>query len=80
MYRESSHLHNSFYLYLSNFSDYFISLLILPFIARKLGPEELGLVAYSQLFSILQLLLMNFGLELTATRKIAMIKKEKKKL
>ena len=78
--KESSHLHNSFYLYLSNFSDYFISLLILPFIARKLGPEELGLVAFSQLFSMLQLLLMNFGLELTATRKIAKIKNEKQAL
>ncbi len=78
--KEFSHLRNSFYLYISNFSDYFISLLILPFIARKLGPEELGLVAFSQLFSILQLLFMNFGLELTATRKIAKIKNEKQAL
>ena len=71
---------NSFYLYLSHFADFILSILILPFIARILGPAELGYVALAQTFGLFLLLIMEFGFSLTATREIAVIKNNKEKL
>ena len=62
---------NSFYLYLANFADYLLALIILPFIARTLGPEQLGYVGLAQTFGIFILLIMEFGFPLMATRQIA---------
>jgi len=62
---------NSFYLYLAHFSDYLLALIILPFIARVLGPEELGYVGLAQTFGIFILLIMEFGFPLMATREVA---------
>jgi len=62
---------NSFYLYLAHFSDYLLALFILPFIARVLGPEELGYVGLAQTFGIFILLIMEFGFPLMATREVA---------
>ncbi len=62
---------NSFYLYLAHFADYLLALIILPFIARVLGPEELGYVGLAQTFSIFILLIMEFGFPLMATREVA---------
>ena len=61
---------NSFYLYLSHFSDYLLSFLTLPFIARAIGPEELGLVGFTQLYGALILLIMEFGSSLMAVREV----------
>ena len=68
---------NSFYLYIAHFADYIFSLLILPFIARILGPEELGYVATAQIFGLLLLLIMEFGFSLTATREVSKLKEKK---
>ena len=65
---------NSFYLYLANFADYLLALLILPFIARALGPEQLGYVGLAQTFGIFILLIMDFGFPLMATRQVAIDK------
>ena len=62
---------NSFYLYLVHFADYLLALIILPFIARVLGPEELGYVGLAQTFGIFILLIMEFGFPLMATREVA---------
>ena len=62
---------NSFYLYLANFADYLLAIIILPFIARALGPEQLGYVGLAQTFGIFILLIMEFGFPLMATRQIA---------
>lgn len=43
---------NSFYLYLAHFADYLLLLLILPFIARVLGPSALGEVGLAQTFGL----------------------------
>ena len=71
---------NSFYLYSAHFADYLLSFLILPFIARKLGPQSLGEVALAQTFGIFCLLFMEFGFSLTATRKVATLRENKEKL
>ena len=62
---------NSFYLYLSYFSDYIFALIILPFIARTLGAEEFGKIGLAQTFSIFIILFMEFGFPLMATRRVA---------
>lgn len=71
---------NSFYLYLAQFADYGISLIALPFIARTLGPGELGHLALAQTFGIFVLLFMDFGFSISATRDIAKIKNDSKSL
>lgn len=73
-------LKNSFYLYISHFADYLFSILILPFIARILGPNEFGNVVFAQTFGLLILIIMEFGFSLTATREVALLKKEKEAL
>ena len=71
---------NSFYLYLAHFADYLLLLLILPFIARVLGPSALGEVGLAQTFGLFILLLMEFGFPLMATRQVARIKDDVKEL
>ena len=73
-------LKNSFYLYISHFADYLFSILILPFIARILGPNELGHIVLAQTFGLLILIIMEFGFSLTATREVAILKDEKEAL
>ena len=73
-------LANSFYLYLANFSDYLLALIILPFIARALGPEQLGYVSLAQTFGIFILLIMDFGFPLMATRQVAIDKHNSEKI
>ena len=70
---------NSFYLYMAHFADYLLVLIILPFIARVLGPEELGYVGLVQTFGIFILLIMEFGFPLMATREIAKNKNDQVK-
>jgi polysaccharide transporter, PST family len=62
---------NSFYLYIAHLFDYLFLILILPFIARKLGPVELGNVALAQTFGLFLLIFMEFGFSLAATREVA---------
>ena len=71
---------NSFYLYLAHFADYLLLLLILPFIARVLGPSALGEVGLAQTFGLFILLLMEFGFPLMATRQVARIQDDVKEL
>ena len=71
---------NSFYLYLSHFADYLLGLFILPFIARTVGPEELGRIGLAQTFGIFIVLFMEFGFPLMATKKVAIEKNNIDKL
>ena len=63
--------------YLINFSDYFISFLILPFLARTIKMEGLGLLGIVNSLGIVCLLLMEYGFSLSATREIASNKNQK---
>ncbi len=81
-YKKFKHslIENSFYLYAAHFADYILSLLILPLIARVLGPDELGDVVLAQTFGLLILLIMESGFSITATREVARLKNKKKDL
>ena len=71
---KSSLVNNSFYLYLSHFADYALTLFLLPFIARTIGAIELGKIGLVQTFGLLIVLFMEFGSSLMATREVARIK------
>ena len=77
---KSSLVNNSFYLYLSHFADYILTLFLLPFIARIIGPTELGKIGLAQTFGLLIILFMEFGSSLMATREVARIKDDKSSL
>ena len=71
---KNSLLTNSFYLYLSHFSDYLLTFFLLPFIARTIGAIEFGKIGLTQTFGLLVILFMEFGSSLVATREVARIK------
>ena len=71
---KSSLVNNSFYLYLSHFADYILTLFLLPFIARAIGAIELGKIGLTQTFGLVIILFMEFGSSLMATREVAKIK------
>ncbi len=57
--------------YLINFSDYIISLILLPFLARTILIEGVGILGLAQTLGIVCVLIMEFGFSLSATREIA---------
>tara|TARA_Y100000768_G_scaffold383984_1_gene367126 strand:- start:9080 stop:10327 length:1248 start_codon:yes stop_codon:yes gene_type:complete len=71
---KSSFLSNSFYLYLSHFSDYLLGLFLLPYVAKTVGSIEFGRIGLIQAYGLLIILLMDFGSSLIATREVAKIK------
>jgi len=77
---KSSLISNSFYLYLSYFADYALTLILLPFIARSIGAAEFGKIGITQTFGLLIILFMEFGSSLMATREVARIKDDHQKL
>ena len=75
--KQSTLISNSFYLYISHFSDYLFSIFLIPFVARTIGIIEFGKIGAAQTFGILILLVMEFGSTLMATRGISRIKQDK---
>ena len=71
---------NSFYLYISNFADYMIMLIFIPFIARKIGAVEFGKIGVFQTFSILLIVIIEFGSSLIATREVSRLENNHQKL
>lgn len=70
------------YTYLSfvQFINIGLPLITLPYIARVIGPEKLGVVVLAQLIISYFQLLISYGYNLTATREIAINRNDEKKL
>ena len=51
-------------------ANYILPLFVVPIISRILGPEKLGLIAYLASYMTYFTLLINFGFDLTATRRL----------
>jgi polysaccharide transporter, PST family len=62
---------NAFAIYVVQFAVSVLPLVTLPWIARKLGPGELGLVVFSQSFAWILQLVVEFGFGSSATRAVA---------
>ncbi|GAB3555233.1 flippase [Spirosoma fluminis] len=52
-------------------ANYALPLITMPYVARILGPDKFGLVNYSQAYIQYFGLLVNFGFELSASRRVA---------
>ena len=72
----NSFVKNSFYLYLTNFFDSILLILILPFVARIFGPTIIGEIGLAQSIGLIYLIIIEYGFNVTATKKIA-IKSDK---
>jgi PST family polysaccharide transporter len=62
---------NAFALYVVQFAISILPLVTLPYLARVLGPHELGLVVFSQSFTWMLQLVIEFGFGASATRSVA---------
>jgi PST family polysaccharide transporter len=62
---------NALALYVVQFAISILPLVTLPYLARVLGPHELGVVVFSQAFAWMLLLLIEFGFASSATRAVA---------
>ncbi|MGI9534991.1 MAG: flippase [Thermodesulfobacteriota bacterium] len=58
-------------LYALQFAYYILPLVTVPYLVRVLGPEKFGLVAFGQSLIAFFVLLVSFGFDFTATRKIS---------
>ncbi len=64
-------LKNSAYLYISNFFDSILLLLLVPFIARIFGPKFIGEIGLAQSIGVLFLVIQEFGFTISATKSFA---------
>ncbi len=64
-------LKNPSYLYLSNFSDSILLLLLLPIVARIFGPNIFGEIGLAQSLGFIFLIILEYGFTVSGTKEIA---------
>lgn len=60
--------------------NYIIPLFLIPFLVRSLGIELFGLVMFAQSVSTIFIIFSDLGFSITGTRKISVLKKDKKQI
>lgn len=65
---------NAVNLYIIQGTNILIPLLALPYLGRALGPQGFGAIAFAQLLLQYIVLMADFGFNLTATRRISMVR------
>ena len=60
-------------------ANYLLPLILLPFLVRVLGTEKYGLVMFAQSTAVILSVIVDFGFNLSGTREVSMVAKEKKK-
>ena len=69
---------NVFSLYALLFANYILPLVTIPYLVRVLGPEKFGVVAFGQSLMAYFVLVVNYGFNWSATRKISVHRDEPK--
>ena len=64
-------LKNVSYLGFVQIINYVFPLITVPYVSRIIGPESFGIINYSTAFMSYFIMLINFGFDLTGTRRIA---------
>lgn len=67
-------------LYAVQFTNYLVALLTVPYLARVLGPQGLGLMAFVQAFGGYTAVLGEYGFDLSATREVARCRGDRDRL
>ena len=71
---------NYLYLLMIQGANFILPLITIPYLVRTLGINKFGIVMVAQSFAILLTIITEFGLSLSATRQVALIKNDKKKV
>lgn len=71
---------NYIYLLMIQGANFILPLITIPYLVRTLGINKFGIVMVAQSFAILLTIITEFGLDMSATRQVALIKNDKKKL
>ena len=73
-------LGNLFWLYALQGLNYLVPLAVLPYLLRVLGVERYGLIAFAQAFAQYFVILTDYGFNLSATKRIALIRDDRKQV
>jgi len=71
---------NYLYLLMIQGANFILPLITIPYLVRTLGIHKFGIVMVAQSFAILLTIITEFGLDMSATRQVALIKTDKKKV
>ena len=71
---------NTFLLYLLTFSNYFVGLLLFPYISRVLSIEGFGLVGFSMAYAMVFQIIVEFGFMISATASVSKYRSDKDKI
>ena len=71
---------NYLYLLMIQGANFILPLITLPYLVRTLGVNKFGIVMVAHSFAILLTIVTEFGLDMSATRQVALIKDDKKKV
>ena len=69
---------NYLYLLMIQGANFILPLITIPYLVRTLGIHKFGIVMVAQSFAILLTIITEFGLDMSATRQVALIKTDKK--
>jgi polysaccharide transporter, PST family len=73
-------LGNMFWLYVLQGLNYAVPLAVLPYLVRVLGIERYGLVAFAQSFAQYFVILTDYGFNLSATKRIALVRESREEV
>ncbi len=73
-------LQNTFMLYLLTFSNYFLSLIVVPYETRVLGPAVYGALGAATAIMVYFQLVIDFGFLLSGTQEVARSRDDKKEV
>ncbi|MGG5328991.1 oligosaccharide flippase family protein [Enterococcus sp. AZ163] len=71
---------NTFFLYILTLSNYFLGLLLYPFLSRVLSVEKFGLIGFSMSFILIFQMIVEYGFNISTTADISKLRLNTKKV